>query len=164
MKWFTVKSVLAAFALLTLVAIPLSAKDTSAVKKAAPTNKKVLLVKSSSDLEKKVAAAIADSLLARGYTLDIIPLDNLDKAEPKEYAATLVFSGVVATKLFEPVSRYADELMRQKRTVILCTLYGEQWDEGPSTLDAVTSATKAIDPAVVVGNILRNFDKTVNKK
>lgn len=122
--------------------------------------KKVLIVKANTYLENMVAGALTDSLAKRGITVETISISKLDKKNQAEYSTIIVFSALKASGQLDPIiKRYISaKSSGPVSNIMICTVYGEKWAGIPrKTTDAVSAATKTLDPTVVANRILEKF-------
>jgi hypothetical protein len=125
---------------------------------------KILLAKGNTFLEDLVAKIVKDTLTARGFSVKVIDTKYIADEQPAVYRVSIVFSGIKGDHLFDPVSRYATGFKDQKSNLLICTAYGDRWDSKKLAVDAVTAATKTLDPDEVAANLLKNIYSIIGIK
>lgn len=116
---------------------------------------KILLAKKGSYLENAVSRIIVDSLSSRGFIVNIIDVKSLADQDPNQYRASIIFSGIEGSRLFEPVTQYKSNLSLSRSNILICRVNGELWDDGKQGVDAVAAATRIFDPPTIALKILR---------
>jgi len=126
----------------------------------------VVIVKGNSYLEDLVTKIIIDSLSRRRVDVSTIDLKNLNNAVPAKYGTVVVFNAVKSSKLTRPVRKFidqgADVYGNPASKVLICTVHGNLWNPKNATVDAVTGATKTLDPKGIALNILKMIDTVFN--
>jgi len=140
-----------------------SAPDSSSAVKKITKSHKVLVAMHGSYLEKQVLEILKDSLAGRGDSVVVVKLEELKNEDPNQYRITVLFDAVKSNSLSESISGYRNRL-KSGSNIMVSTVYGEQWDSGKMTLDAVTEATTTLRPEEIANNILKYIDKITGKK
>ncbi|HUI92041.1 MAG TPA: hypothetical protein VLX68_07330 [Chitinivibrionales bacterium] len=127
--------------------------------------KQVLIAMGKSYMEKAVSAIVKDSLTARGYGVTIISIRTLNDRERRNYRAVILFNAVAAAKLTETAEKFvrSQEGIGQQSSLLICDIYGEQWNPRREDVSAVASATKTMRPEDTAAKIIANFNAMVNK-
>jgi hypothetical protein len=126
-------------------------------------SKRILLARGNSYLENAVSGIIVDSLFRRGYSVTVLDVKSLVNEDPNVYRASIIFNGVISSRLFEPVAGYTSNFKDRESNILICTAYGERWDGKKVEPDAVTAATKSLDPAEVTAKVLKNIYDILGK-
>jgi hypothetical protein len=145
------------FFLMTLLLVrqDFGQSDSSASVKETPPS--ILIAKGESYLENTVASMIADSLT--GYTVRTIPLQDLVNQNRKDFRAVVLFNAVKGNQINSTINKYikTTENYGTRSNLLICTAYGEKWNGKESVQDAVTTATKTLNPELVASRVLANI-------
>jgi menaquinone-dependent protoporphyrinogen IX oxidase len=127
--------------------------------------KRVLIAMGKSYMEKAVSAIVKDSLTARGYAVTVISINALNDQERRNYRAIILFNAVSAAELTRTARKFvrSQEGIGQQSNMLICDVYGEQWNPRKEALSAVASATKNVRPEDPAQKIISNFNAIVNK-
>jgi hypothetical protein len=127
--------------------------------------KKVLIAMGKSYMEKAVSAIVKDSLAARGYAVTVISIRALNDQERRTYRAVILFNAVSAAKLTEAARKFvrSQEGIGQQSNMLICDIYGEQWNPRREDVSAVASATKNVRPEETAAKIILNLNAIINK-
>lgn len=127
--------------------------------------KRVLIAMGRSYMEKAVSAIVKDSLSARGYAVTVISMNALNEQERRNYRAIILFSAVSAAELTRTARKFvrSQEGIGEQSNMLICDVYGEQWNPRKEDLSAVASATRNVRPEVTAAKIISNFNAIVNK-
>ena len=125
---------------------------------------RILIAKGHSYLENTVAALIADSL--PDYTVTAIPLEDLDKQNHGDFAVIVIFNAVKRDRINSAVRKYIRTTQEYGTlsNLLICTVYGEIWKGKEIAADAVTTATKTLNPEIVASRVLANIRLAVREK
>jgi hypothetical protein len=126
--------------------------------KSTATSKIVLIAKSDSYLENAVSGILTDSLSAKGFSIKIISLETLEKQRSGNYRATIVMNAIQSSKEQRVVRAYTRALGADQSKILVFTVYGEEWKTGKVVGDAVTGATKKLNPAFIAEKILKRLE------
>jgi menaquinone-dependent protoporphyrinogen IX oxidase len=127
--------------------------------------KRVLIAMGRSYMEKAVSAIVKDSLSARGYVVTVISIKTLNDQDRRNYRAVILFNAVSAVELTPAARKFvrSQEGAGQQSNMLICDVYGEQWNPRREDLSALASATKNVRPEETAAKIILNFDAIVNK-
>jgi hypothetical protein len=127
--------------------------------------KRVLIAMGKSYMEKAVSAIVKDSLSARGYAVTVISIKTLNDQNRRNYRAVILFNAVSAAELTPAARKFvrSQDGAGQQANMLICDVYGEQWNPRREDLSAVASATKNVRPEETAAKIISNFDAIVNK-
>jgi menaquinone-dependent protoporphyrinogen IX oxidase len=127
--------------------------------------KRVLIALGKSYVEKVVSAIVKDSLSARGYAVTVISINALNDQERRNYRAIILFNSVKAAELTRTARKFvrSQEGIGEQSNMLICDVYGEQWNPRKEDLSAVASATKNVRPEETAAKIISNFNAIVNK-
>jgi len=116
----------------------------------------VLVVKGNSYLENAVTKIITDRLAGQNVTVKQIALANLSKENYGAYRAVLIFNAIRASGQVDPIARafINSKSDHPSSNIMICTVYGERWHGKAPTVDAVSAATKILNPEMVAQKIL----------
>jgi hypothetical protein len=116
----------------------------------------VLVVKGNSYLENAVTKIIMDHLAGQGITVKQIVLEKLSKENYGAYRAILVFNAIRASGQLDPIARafINSKSDHPSSNIMICTVYGEKWHGKGPTIDAVSAATKTLNPEMLAQKIL----------
>ena len=155
-RWYLQKSLLSGNLLfvVTLRLLPSFAGDDSLNALQSVSLQNVLIVNGGSYLENTVSSLVRDSLTQKGFTIKIIPLASLKSEQPSNYRATIIMNAVHTSKVAGIVRSYARSKGGERSNILICTVYGEEWKSGMTRIDAVTAATKTLNPAGVAVKII----------
>jgi hypothetical protein len=131
--------------------------DSAAGEAAMPV--KVLIAKGNSYLENAVAAMINDSLTAQGRQVTIIDLKKINNQNRGEFKVVVLFNAIKASTIGPTVSKFvrSTEDYGSGSNLLICNVYGDKWENKPSDVSAVTSATKTLKPGLVASKVLANI-------
>jgi len=132
--------------------------DTTDTLKSSATSRTVLIAKNDSYLENAVSAILGDSLSLRGFSIKIISLEFLEKERSGNYRATIVMNAIQSSKEQSVVRAYTRALGADQSKILVFTVYGEEWKTGKVVGDAVTGATKTLNPAAIAEKILGRIE------
>ena len=135
----------------------------------APTDstpsKTVLLVKGNSYWEKTVGTLVVEKLTARGFTVVVANIKNVSVQNPRMYAYTILFGAVETQKRLSPEARtYVTVNGGSLSNILIARVFGQAWNPKEKTVDAVTTATKSLDPEVVSDKIVTQVVDNSKKK
>jgi hypothetical protein len=124
---------------------------------------KVLISSGNSYMEKAVYSLVKDSLVARGYGVDIISNRKLTVQDRRNYFVIILFGAVRASDLTPDAKKFvrSQQGTGNESNLLICTIYGERWNTRKQDVNSVASATKTLKPDVVAGKILSNFNAIV---
>jgi hypothetical protein len=127
--------------------------------------KSVLIATGKSYMEKAVSAIVKDSLSARGYAVNVVSIKTINAQDRRNYRAVILFNAVSAAELTSAARKFvrSQEGAGQQSNMLICDVYGEQWNPRREDLSAVASATKNVRPEETAAKIISNFDAIVNK-
>lgn len=130
---------------------------------ASATRNSILLAKTDSYFENQVAKLVERSLVEKGFTVRIVPLDELGNELPKNFKAIILFNVVNTDKLLPYVRAY---ITRETSTnpdarFLICDVYGKDWSKKETPVDAATSATDSAHPEKIAGNVVKNVLKAM---
>jgi menaquinone-dependent protoporphyrinogen IX oxidase len=127
--------------------------------------KRVLIAMGKSYMEKAVTAIVKDSLIAHGYAVTVISGSALNDQDRRNYRAIILFNAVNAAKLTNAAKKFvrSQEGIGQQSNMLICDVYGEQWNPRKEDISAVASATKNVRPENTAAKIISNFNAIVNK-
>jgi menaquinone-dependent protoporphyrinogen IX oxidase len=130
------------------------------------TTRNILIAKGDSYLENTVAAMIVDSLSTTGTTVTIIPLKDLNKQNRQDYTVVVLFNAVKRGQINSAVSKYikTTENYGTESTLLICNVLGEKWKGKETSMDAVTTATKTLNPEPVASRVLANIRSVFQEK
>jgi hypothetical protein len=122
----------------------------------------VLIVKGNSYLENTVTKIVQDSLSRLGFSVNSVPLKKLGSENPANYKAIIVFSAIKVSGQLDPlVKKFIDTKSNDPSSnVMICTVYGERWGGARVKTDAVSAATKTLNPAAVAAKIVSYLTKS----
>jgi hypothetical protein len=122
----------------------------------------VVIAKGNSYLENVVTKIIIDSLHSKRIDVSTIDFKNLNDEVSAKCGTVVVFNAVKSSKLTRPVRKFidkgADEYGNPASNVLICTVHGNLWNPKNATVDAVTGATKTLDPKGIALIILNRID------
>jgi hypothetical protein len=141
-----------------------SQPDSAAFVKEVPS--KILIAKGNSYLENSVAALISDSLLSSECAVTIIPLQDLEKQNRNDYKVIILFNAIKRDRINSTINKYikSTENYGTYSNLLICTVYGEKWKGKEAAMDAVTTATKTLNPELVASRVLGNIRLVLQKK
>jgi hypothetical protein len=125
---------------------------------------KILIAKGNSYLENTVAALISDSL--QEYAITTIPLQDLVKQNRRDFTVIIIFNAIKRDKINPVIDKYikSTENPGTPSNLLICTVYGEQWKGKGASTDAVTSATKTLNPELVAARVLANIRLAIQEE
>jgi hypothetical protein len=127
--------------------------------------KVVLIAKGDTYLEIAVAKILNDSLGERGFAVKTIDIGNLASENATLYSASIVFNGVRSMDLTQQARSYIGGSGLSRSHVLICTVYGEQWEKGKKAMpDAIAAATTSLNPPDIAARILRQLDAGAEHK
>ena len=121
----------------------------------------VLIVKGDSYMENAVTKILKDSLGRQGVTVETARIKKLSSKNSADYTAIIVFSAIKASGQLDPVVRRYMETKGNDPTsnIMVCTVIGEKWSGAAEKEDAVSAATKTLNPVVVAAKIMSYLTK-----
>jgi menaquinone-dependent protoporphyrinogen IX oxidase len=125
---------------------------------------RILIAKGHSYLENTVAALIADSLPE--YTVTAIPLQELAQQNRQDYEVIVLFNAIHRDRINSAVDKYikTTENYGTHSNLLICTVFGEKWKGKEIAMDAVTTATKTLNPETVASRVLANIRLAIREK
>jgi hypothetical protein len=152
-------------AIIAMVCCAACFSQTDSLMKPDTLPKKVLIAMGKSYMEKAVSAIVKDSLSARGYAVTIVSMKALNDQDRREYRAIILFSAVRAVELTEAAKKFirSQEGIGEQSNMLICDVYGEQWNPRKEDFSAIASATKNVRPEITAAKIISNFNAIVNK-
>jgi hypothetical protein len=152
--------------ILVVSAMSLFARNTTttdtSVSSKVKQRKAVLIVKGNSYLENAIAKIIIDSLSRRGIDVRTTDLKTVSSAVPAEFVTILVFSAIKSSNIRDQIREFIkgvnDVDGDPVSNILICTVHGDVWEPKKSTVDAVTGATRTLDP----GDIAKKIMKQIN--
>jgi hypothetical protein len=132
-----------------------SAPNDSIVSDKTAVPRKVLIVKGDSYLENAVTKILLDSLGRKNITVETARIKKWSNENSASYTAIIVFSAIKVSKQSDPLTRKYMSTKSNDPTsnVMVCTVYGEKWDNTSEKVDAVSAATKTLKPPFIASNI-----------
>jgi menaquinone-dependent protoporphyrinogen IX oxidase len=130
------------------------------------TPRNILIAKGDSYLENTVAAMIVDSLSTSGTTVTIIPLNDLNKQNRLDYTVVVLFNAVKRGQINSAVNKYikTTENYGTLSNLLICNVLGEKWKGKEASMDAVTTATKTLNPEPVASRVLANIRSVLQRE
>jgi len=119
----------------------------------------VLVAKGNSYLEDAVTKVLTDRLAEKGISVKQIPLTKLSEENSGDYRAVLIFNAIRASGQVDPIARafINSKSDHPSSNVMICTVYGERWHGKRPTVDAVSAATKTLNPEMLAQKILMDI-------
>jgi hypothetical protein len=95
----------------------------------------------------------------------IISIKTVGDQDRRNYRAAILFNAVNTAELTPAARKFvrSQEGSGQQSNMLICDVYGEQWNPHREDLSAVASATKNVRPEETAAKIISNFDAIVNK-
>jgi hypothetical protein len=146
-------------------AMPAAAQaDSTAFVKESPV--KILIAKTDTYLENTVAALISDSLSSPSCIVTSIPLRTLSRQNRRDFTVIVLFNAVKQGQINSAVNKYirSTENSQTPSNLLICTVYGEKWKGKETAADAVTTATKTLNPVLVAARVLTNIRLAIQEK
>ena len=152
-------------AIIAMVCCAACFSQTDSLMKPDTLPKRVLIAMGKSYMEKAVSAIVKDSLSARGYAVTVISVNALNDQDRRNYRAIILFNAVSAAELTLAARKFvrSQEGIGQQSNMLICDVYGEQWNPRKEDLSAIASATKNVRPEATAAKIISNFNAIVNK-
>ena len=127
---------------------------------------KILIAKSDSYLENTVASLISDSLSSSTCIVTSIPLQDLAKQNRRDFTVIILFNAIKRDRINSAVNKYikSTENSGTQSNLLICTVYGEKWRGKETATDAVTTATKTLNPELVASRVLANIRLVLQEK
>jgi hypothetical protein len=120
---------------------------------------KILIAKTDTYLENTVATLISDSLSSPDCIVTTIPLSKLVEQNRQDFTIIILFNAVKRDKINPAIDKYikTTENPGTPSNLLICTVYGEKWMGKETATDAVTSATKTLNPELVASRVIANI-------
>jgi len=127
---------------------------------------KILIAKTDTYLENAVAALISDSLSSPTCVVTSIRLQDLGKQNRQDYDVIVVFNAIKRGQINSAVHKYIQttENYGTRSDLLICNVYGERWKGKETAEDAVTTATKTLNPDPVASRVLANIRLSLQQK
>jgi hypothetical protein len=151
--------------MLLLIACPVFSQPDSAVSVSDGTVR-ILIAKGNSYMENTVAALISDSLPSPAYSVTAIPLQDLPKQNRQDFSVIVLFNAIKRDQINSAVNKYikTTENYGTRSNLLICTVYGERWKGKEAAEDAITTATKTLNPGSVASRVLANIRLAIQEK
>jgi hypothetical protein len=149
-----ISSIALLFAVCGTIGVNLAAGAPSDSTAAIPNN--VLIAMGASYLENAVSTIVKDSLGAAGYGVTIINAKNLNRQERRDFAAIILFNAVKSRELTQIARKFVKSIEGSpaESNLLICSVFGERWDNNTQGVNAVASATKTLNPNIMAGKVL----------
>jgi hypothetical protein len=121
----------------------------------------VLIAKGNSYLENAVARIVVDSLQRKGVRVKIVSVKTIRSYDPRAYRAAVIFSGVRSGRTADSVREFVLRSSDPNSKILISTVYGEPWQDGGQSGDAVAAATRTLRPETIAVRILGFINRTL---
>jgi hypothetical protein len=130
---------------------------------------RVLILKGNSYLENAVTKIISDSLHHHGFNLSTDDWKKAGHYPPSKYRAILIFSSIKANQTLDPqIEGYLDSKgVADAQNILVFSVHGRLWPDSTRTIysvDAITAATRTLDPIKISNQIVQQFYRTTGIK
>ena len=143
-------------------------KDTTKVQTGKDTIdiiRSVLIIKGNSYLENAVAKILSDSLLNRGFQVKYGDVAHADRESAGKFTTTMIFNAIKKDQNIDPiVQRYIDSKNGGSSNILIFTVYGATNNSTSKEADAITAATKSLNPVVIAVRIMSTFNSIDKSK
>jgi hypothetical protein len=112
-----------------------------------------------------VAKILSDSLLNRGFQVKYGDVAHADRESAGKFTTTMIFNAIKKDQNIDPiVQRYIDSKNGGSSNILIFTVYGATNNSTSKEADAITAATKSLNPVVIAVRIMSTFNSIDKSK
>ena len=113
-------------------------------------NRRVLIATQQSEFKETIVADITDALKEDACYVRVVDVTELGSESPQDYSAVIIANTCIAWRLNRTVKGFLEEVQDRNRVFLITTANGEECEEPPPGVDAVTAASKTGRPSEIV--------------
>ncbi len=105
-------------------------------------SRKVLIATQQSPFKESIVVQVTDALKEDACYIRVVDLTELEAQSPEEYTAVIIANTCIAWRLNPLVKGFLKGVKARERVFLITTANGEECEEPPMGVDAVTAASK----------------------